>query len=266
MQRIQVGNVEMVALSDCEATYPASSVYPGAGSEQLAPYSRHMTADGGLTMNFGCYLLRADGATVLVDAGYGPEQDGRLMRELADAGVARDEIGIVIFTHLHGDHTGWNIDRERGEPNFPNARYLVPRKDWDHYRAQNPPSRSFARDIVPLETLGKLELIEPEHRLTDSLLAVPSPGHTPGHLSVAIDSGGQRGMVIGDVVISPVDVEEPDLDISFDWDHAIARQTRRAMLDRLGDGTALVAASHLPAPGLGRFVPLEGKRTWRAIG
>lgn len=263
MERISVGNVEVIAISDSTQAYPGASVYPQAGDE-LERYSAYLTADGAVEMNFGCYLLRADGATVLVDTGLGPESNGALMDELAAAGVSPDEVNTVIFTHLHGDHTGWNIDRESGKPNFPSARYLVPQKDWEHY-APAAPGGSFARDIAPLEDLGCLELIEPERRISASLVATPAPGHTPGHLGLAITSDGQKGFILGDAAISPIHVEEPDWQTGFDWDHDISRHTRNMLLDRLEAENALVAASHFPAPGLGRFVRVEGRRTWRAV-
>ena len=264
MERVSVGDVEVIALADCLMTYPASSVYTQAGDE-LQRYSAYLTEDGGLEMNCACFLLRADGATVLVDTGMGPEQDGRLMAELAEAGVAPGEVEIVIFTHPHGDHTGWNIDRESGQPNFPNARYLVSRPDWEQEREGETPSASFARDLEPLEALGCLELIDLEHRLTDSLVATPTPGHTPGHLGVAISSGGEQGFLWGDALLSALDVEEPDWTNSYDGDSDTARQTRHTLLERVEADSALVGAAHLPPPSLGRIVRVEGRRVWRAV-
>ncbi len=262
MQKARVGNVEIVALSDGTQGYPAASVYPGAG-DRLADHSASLSADGKVEMNFGCLLVRADGTTVLVDTGLGPESKGQLMDDLRAAGVANDEIDLVLFTHLHGDHTGWNIDRESGKPSFGKARYLVPKGDWDHYAAQG--RGSFKRDILPLEAVGCLDLIAGEHAVSPSLTAIPTPGHTPGHTSLVIDSDGERGLILGDVVISPVDALNPRWDNSFDWDHDVARSTRLSLLWRLEREGALVGASHLPAPGLGRFVRVQGRRRWQAM-
>ena len=181
------------------------------------------------------------------------------------AGAAPGDVNQVVFTHLHGDHTGWNIDRTSGKPLFANARYHVPKGDWDHYSAQDPQPESFVRDVQALEAAGCMNLIEGEYNVTSSLLAVPTPGHTPGHTSVALTSGGERGFILGDVVLSPIDAEEPDLDTSFDWDHDIARETRRKIIDRLAGDRSLVGASHLPAPGLGHFVRLDNRTKWQAL-
>ena len=265
MQRATVGEVEVIAVVDGAATYPATSVFPQAGDDDLQRYGAYLDADGGLEMPFCSFVLRDGDTTVLVDAGMGPEHDGGLLTDLAEAGVTPGDVDVVIFTHLHGDHTGWNIDRQSGQPVFTNARYLVSQTDWDEQRSNAEPPASFTRDVAPLEALGSLELIEPEHAISGTLAAVPTPGHTPGHLGVAIASGGAQGFILGDALLSRVDVEEPDWPNAWDAASATARQTRRALLERLEAQSALVGASHLPAPGLGHVVRTEGGYTWRPL-
>lgn len=262
MQRTRVGNVDVIALVDTIQAYPAAGVYPTAG-DAIKGYSHFLDSEGRVALNFGCFALRDGSTTVLVDTGLGPESNGQLLAELDAAGVARESVSSVIFTHLHMDHTGWNLDRATGKPNFPNASYLVPRGDWDHFGAQN--DQFFARDVAPLEALGRLDLIEGERVLTQACVALPTPGHTPGHTSVVISSAGERGIILGDVVLSPIDAEEPSLENSFDWNGGIAGETRRLMLDRLSGDGSLVGGSHLPAPGLGRFVRAGGRTAWKPL-
>lgn len=207
MQRTQVGQVEIVSLVDGGFTFPPEGVYAEAGTA-LGEFRHYLEGDGKLSMACTCFLLRADGRTVLVDTGLGPESEGQLLSELHAAGVSPDEIDVVCFTHLHGDHTGWNIDRGSGQPVFAGARYLVPRGDWDHYRAQAE-ARSFTRDVAPLESLGCMDLVAGDYAVTPSITTVETPGHTPGHLSFAVVSGGERGFILGDVVLSPIDTEAP---------------------------------------------------------
>lgn len=269
MQKVNIGSIELAALVDTIQSYGAAAVYPEPGD--LARFSGFLDGEGRIALNFGCFLVR-DGSTILlVDTGWGPEYEGKLLAELAEAGVKPAEVTHVLFTHLHGDHTGWNIDRASGRPNFANARHLVPQADWDHYLSEKPadPGKpwlsSFARDVLPLQTVGLVELISGETTISASLTAIPTPGHTPGHTSVAISSNGERGFVLGDVVISELDAVEPGLQTVFDWDRALAVRTRMATIARLAGEQALVGASHLPAPGLGRFVPAGGAHRWQAI-
>lgn len=263
MQRVIVGNVEVIALVDMVQGYSADRVYAET-ADRLGEFA-DLLEDGKVVLNFASFLLRADGRTILVDAGNGPEAEGKLLEEITAAGVRPDEVDAVLFTHLHGDHTGWNLDRDTGRPRFEKARYLVPRGDWDHYRAQTPPPNSFTRDVAPLERLGALELIDGEYEVSPSLVTLHTPGHTPGHMAVAITSEGQQAYVIGDAFLTPVDVAEPDWVTTWDWSAGPVRETRRMLLSRIEGANALVAASHLPVPGLGHFVRSEGRRTWRTI-
>ncbi len=260
MRRIAVGDVEVVSLLDGTERYPAARVYAEAG-DALDGYARYQNDDGTVTLPFSSFLLRDGGLTVLVDTGNGPEVQGALIDDLREAGAKPADVDVVVFTHLHGDHTGWNIDRASGAAGFPNARYLVPRGDWDHYRAAQPPPTSFVRDIEALEGLGVMELIEGGYVISPALSTLHTPGHTPGHLSIAVSSGAASACVIGDAFLTPIDVAEPDWVTSFDWSAPEVRRTRRELMERLDGTDTIVAASHLPAPGLGRFaVTAEGRR------
>jgi glyoxylase-like metal-dependent hydrolase (beta-lactamase superfamily II) len=261
---VTIGSATIVALSDTEQAYSARDVYLNVDDAALEPYRPLLDAEGKVLLNFGCYVIRADGRTVLVDTGWGPGMQGQLMNDLAAAGIAPESVDIVTFTHLHGDHIGWNLVTEGGQPRprFPRARYLVPEGDWKHYTAQPDPSVLFKEQMLPLADLGVMDLISGDHALTPSITSVSTPGHTPGHLSFAVLSGGERGFVLGDVLISLVDTDQPDWSSHFDTDPDLARRTRHTTLERLeGDGS-LVAASHLPKPGLGRIVRRNGKRVW----
>lgn len=257
-----VGDVEVISLSDGGIEMPAARVYPEAG-EAIRAYRSHLTESGQVHMAVNCFLIRADGQTVLVDTGMGPRAGGDLLAGLTAAGLEVGDVDLVIFTHLHGDHTGWNLTAESGEPCFPRARYLVPRGDWEHYRSADPPSESFARDIAPLERLGVLELIEGQHRISPSLTTVALPGHTPGHMGVDVSSRGERGFIAGDVVFTRTDVEEPRWRVVFDRDHEAAVRTRVGVLERLAAARTLVAAAHLPAPGFGTFERAGDRFHWR---
>ena len=264
MQRVNVGDVEVVALLDMVSPTNAARVYAET-ADRLGEYQELLDDAGNVVLTYACFLLRADGRTVLVDTGNGPEAPGKLLDELAATGVRPDEVDIVVFTHLHGDHTGFNLERGSGALTFPKARYLVPREDWDHYRGQQPPPRSFTRDVAPLESLGALDLVDGDHAISPSLVTLHTPGHTPGHMTVVVASQGQHAYVVGDAFLTPIDVAEPDWVTAWDWMPTPVRETRRMLISRIQPSNALVAASHLPGNGLGHFVMSEGRRTWRGL-
>ncbi|MGE3961093.1 MAG: MBL fold metallo-hydrolase [Dehalococcoidia bacterium] len=262
MHRIAVGDAEIVSLFDVYFGFDAHRVWPDAGAG-LEAYRERLEPNGDIGMDCLCFLVRADGRTVLVDTGLGPEADGQLMAELRAAGVAPEEVDRVVFTHLHGDHTGWNLDRATGQPLFPRATYLVPRGDWDEQTAASQPAASFTRDVAPLRVLDRMELIDDGYVLGPSLTAVHTPGHTPGHTSIAVTSAGEQALVLGDVFLTTIDVEAPDWSSTFDSDMEVARRTRHAILERLEASGELVAPAHLRAPGFGRVVRVEGRRVWQ---
>ena len=261
MHRVTVGSAEIFSLSDMQQGYAAERVYVST-ADRLGPYRHFLDEEGRVVLNFASFLVRVDGRTLLVDAGNGPEREGKLLEELSAAGVSPSDVDTILFTHLHGDHTGWNLDRATGKPLFSNARYLVPRGDWEHYSQQDSIPASFTRDVAPLEELGVLDLIDGEMELSKSLTTVPTPGHTPGHTAVALLSEGAHALIIGDAFLTPIDVAEPDWHTSWDWDGEVTRETRRMLIDRIDGQQALIGASHLPEPSLGRFEMVEGRRSW----
>ena len=264
MDRITVGNVEIIAISDGTAAVPAARLFPDNLDGVREQYHGLLDGDEAFRINFGCFLLRADGRTVLVDTGNGPEREGPLLQEIAAAGVKLEEIDFVVFTHLHGDHIGWNIERETGKARFPRARYLVPRADFDHYTAAETPS--VARDIAPLAQLGALDLIEGEHAITASLTTLPAPGHTPGHMGIAVVSQGQHALVLGDAFVAPISVARPEWRLGADWDGAMGIATRRALSARIERDAAVVALSHAQPTSFGRFEAADGHQRWASIG
>lgn len=267
--RVTVGNVEMLSLSDGTGEFPAANVFPKATSADWQRHPGALTADGKLQVNFGFFLLRSQGQTILVDTGLGPGRQGRLLEDLKAKGVQPDQITVVAITHLHGDHVGWNVVMEGGRRRltFPKARYWIPKGDWDHFRQPQQLERAplLKTVVLPLEELGALRLVEGETAVTSEVTMVPTPGHTPGHMSVAVASQGQRGFITGDVITSPVQAQEAAWEVSFDNDREHGRRTREAVLERVERENALVGAGHFLPPNFGRFVRTQGRRYWQGV-
>jgi glyoxylase-like metal-dependent hydrolase (beta-lactamase superfamily II) len=273
---VRVGNVEIVSLSDGALEFDLCNFFPTIPEAEWQPYEQHLH-DHRVRFNLGSYLIRSDGRTILVDTGLGPKpadmpdaQWGQLMNDFDQNGIRPEDIDAVVMTHLHRDHVGWNLTSKDGTyvPTFPKARYWMTRKDWEtSHRADVQPQRypNAPECVWPLEELGLIEFMRDEHAITSEITTVPTPGHTPGHVSILIASKGERALVLGDAAHSPAQIEEPDWVSRADMDPDLTRQTRRALIERLERENILVAAGHFAAPGFGRIVRLHDKRYWRGL-
>jgi len=274
---VRVGNVEIMALSDGLLEFDLCNFFPTIPQDDWQPYESHLTPDHHVRFNLGSYLIRTEGRTVLVDTGLGPRPAdtpdvpwGELLRDFQTKGVRPDEVDMVLLTHLHRDHVGWNLQREdaRWVPTFAKARYWMSAKDWEACHEPEIQPQRFPNAptcVWPLAELGLVELMQGEHSITRELTAVPTPGHTPGHVSILVTSQGERALVLGDAAHSPVQLQETDWVSRADMDPELTRQTRRALVDRLEREQILVAAGHFPAPGFGRIVRLDGRRYWQGL-
>ena len=285
---ISVGNVEITAVHDNEGDLPLSMVFPGVDAELWVPYQEKypecFKGDNNeiIAAHFDCYVIRSEGWTILVDTGLGTMAtnpgsvtlfaggvDGRLLSDLEEAGVNKDDIDTVFLTHLHPDHVGWNVNNDGPSPvpTFPNAKYVFHQDDWEAFR---PPRDSevfgltfWEETLAPLETAGVTEPLTGEQVITSEITAILTPGHTPGSMSLAIDSGGQKALVMGDVFHGPAQVSEPSWVFAFDADPDTAVQSRNRMLDRAQAENAIMAMCHLS--GFGRIVLEEGRRYWQGL-
>ena len=274
---ITIGNVEITSLSDGILEFDLCNFFPGVPSENWAPYGDHLTEDHNVRFNLACFLVRSDGRNIVVDTGLGPKPAdapetpwGDLLNDFSAHGVRPEEIDMVVMTHLHRDHVGWNLQSQDGKsvPTFPNARYYMSAVDWNatHDPALQQDRFPNAPDCVwPLQELGLAELIEGEHSLTSELTTLPTPGHTPGHMSIMITSQGERGLILGDVLHNTVQVHETDWVSRADIDPEQTRITRRSLMERLEQDGTTVLSVHLPKPGYGKIVRMNGRRYWQPL-
>ena len=275
--RVRIGDAEITGLVDRQHTLSPEWHYPDVPAEAWDPYRELLSDEAYTLLNFRAFLVRADGKTMLIDTGWGPRHappgapasPARLPDEMAEAGASMDDIDIVVFTHLHADHVGWNLDYGAGEdaprPNFKKARYLVPADDWAHYNSVEQMHPNIREQALPLSDLGVLDTFEGDYRVSHSLQALPTPGHSPGHSSFVLSSGGERCFVLGDLAHHPIVANETSWVHRFDWKPEQAREQRERVLAQLEDEGTLVAAGHFPQPGFGRFVRVDGRREWRPI-
>jgi len=233
----------------------------------LAPH--FLDDKGRFLQSIHAFVVRAPGLTALVDTCVGNDKDrgGRapfhmmqttFLDDLKAAGVAPDSVDLVLCTHLHVDHVGWNtrLDNGRWVPTFPRARHLFTRREWEHWSAEDDADtrRIMADSVTPVLDAGLADLVDTDHRVSSELWLEPTPGHTPGHVSVRLRSQGAEAVITGDLMHCPVQVAEPDWSSHFDTDAAQARKTRRAFCERYADTAVTVLGTHFHHPTAGRIV------------
>jgi glyoxylase-like metal-dependent hydrolase (beta-lactamase superfamily II) len=237
-------------------------------------------ASGAYRCAIQTWVLDADGLTALVDTGVGNDRDRPqipvfshlntpFLDTLARAGVTPEDVDVVINTHIHYDHVGWNTRLADGAwvPTFPNARYLVPGADYRYFHPDNAAvmraprtedeRRRFAGirlvfedSIAPIERSGQLELWDGEYRISPSLRLAAAPGHTPGSSVLWLQARDGAGAVfVGDLTHSPMQIYRPGDSCSFDLDATAAARSRRAVLAEAARLGATVFPAHYPGRG-----------------
>lgn len=276
IHRVNVGNAELVALQDSWAAVPPTGFFNTTQAADWEPYGELLDEDGNITLNLGSWLIISQGSTILVDSGIGGRPVEMLPLKatpalpdvIREAGISPDEIDVVAFTHLHFDHTGWNTTDVDGRPQplFTNARHIVQQAEWDYWTSSDELKAGAQYDnvLAPILEAGLIDFVEGEHTLTSEVTSIPTPGHTPGHVSLAVNSGGESAYVLGDAAHHMVQLTETDWCPSADVDPATSAASRRALFERIEREGALIASGHFRFPGVGRAVRSDGARVFAA--
>lgn len=253
-----------VGVSDPVATYPASS------EEGWQQYGNLLDENGQFLTTIGAFLIEIGERRIAVDTGIGPESydfpgfgqfsGGQYLDSLKKTGTAPEEVTDVVFTHLHLDHCGWTTIEVNGKQRllFPNARYFVTAAEWEFWYGGDNPAGPHPETVQkPLQ--GRLQMIDDGDSIAPGLTVIGTPGHTPGHVSVRIESGEQRLFLTGDILFGPMQLEQPDWSIVFDTDPELARQSREALYPELVKPNTISAVNHFADAVFG-LIKQEGDR------
>lgn len=263
---MQVGDIELIALSDGECKMP-QAFYIGL---DFSSHPELLADDGLVHIPVGCFLLRTGGTTVLIDAGLGDvdvgwARGGALPAALRGVGVAPEDIDIVICSHLHIDHVGW-LEADNA-PFFTNAVVRYGAADWQQFVA-GAEAESRTRHIMEvLAGAGRLEPLDGDMiAIAPGLTARHTPGHTLGHYGLVVSSRDERAVILGDAVECPLQLEEPDFYALSDVDPALAGRTREALWRELEGTDTTMTAAHFPGLEFGRVLAGSGKRYFAPVG
>ena len=268
----QIGDVKITRIVEMEL--PVSYDPDGAFLLEATPealrkspwlYPNFVNEQDQMLLSIHALLVEAPGLRLVVDTCIGNDkQRGMLggrslstpfLQQLADAGWSRESVNAVVCTHLHVDHVGWNTMLQDGAwvPTFPNARYLIGKREFDHWSAEGDVEQQaiLSDSVKPIFDAGLADLVELDHRISAELRLAPSTGHTPGHVSVMIESRGQTAVITGDMTHHPCQLAHPDWSPSFDSDPKAAAATRARMFAEWADQPILVIGTHYAAPTAG---------------
>ena len=214
-------------------------------------------------MSIHSLVVETPSRRIVVDTGLGNDKEGRsvptwnnrkspFLETMTEAGFPPDSIDTVLCTHLHVDHVGWNTRLVGGKwvPTFANARYVFGKTEYEYWRDNSvePDKIAVFNDSVkPIADAGKADLVASDHRLTDEITLIPTPGHSPGHMSVLITSDGETGLLTGDVAHHPCQMAHLGWSSTADSDPVQSAATRRELFSRFADTPTLAIGGHFNA-------------------
>ncbi|MDQ0454478.1 MBL fold metallo-hydrolase [Rhizobium paknamense] len=261
------GTAEIHAFQDGVLHTEVGKLYRHLGEALAAPPAE---SPGSLSVN--CFLIRDGKRHILVDTGsgqlFGPEH-GKLPNGLAAIGLTPADIDHIILTHIHADHTGGLV--QDGKPVFPKAIVHAGKTEAGFWLAPGAAERQGVSERVkgqigrahlcldPYEAEGRLAIFEDEGEVLPGFTATLRAGHTPGHLVIRTENAGKTLLFVGDIVHGDsVQFRQPEITIDFDYDQVSAAQARALVFEEAAQQQALIAAAHLPYPGIG-FVKRDGE-------
>jgi glyoxylase-like metal-dependent hydrolase (beta-lactamase superfamily II) len=279
MNQWQVGKTKITRIVEMEMAGGTRFILPDATREAcraidwLEPH--FMDARGNLIMSIHALVIDTGQQRIIVDTCIGNDKQRPIpawsnlqtsfLRDLESAGYARESIDTVLCTHLHVDHVGWNtmLVENRWVPTFPNARYLLAEKEWHYWdRIDDDPLNAGLLDdsVRPVFAAGLVDLIDWDHDVCEGVRLKPTPGHTPGHVSIQIESEGAKALITGDWIHHPCQMTRTDWCSAADYDRNQARATRESLLEDFADAPVLIIGTHFATPtgGYVKRLPMGG--------
>jgi glyoxylase-like metal-dependent hydrolase (beta-lactamase superfamily II) len=262
-----VGQVKITKVVELEAVGGTRSILPSATPEEIQKLPwlipHFATDEGRLRMSIHSLVIETPSRRIVVDTGLGNDKEGRnvptwnnrntpFLETMREAGFPPDSIDTVICTHLHVDHVGWNTTLVDGRwvPTFANARYVFGKTEYEYWRDHSDtPDRLavFNDSVKPIVDAGRADLVASDGKLCDEVTLIPTPGHSPGHMSLHIRSNGEEGLLTGDVAHHPCQMARLDWSSTVDSDPIQSAVTRRELFSRFADTPTLVIGGHFSA-------------------
>lgn len=263
----KVGQVKITKVAELETVGSTRFILPLATNDEIRKLPwlipHFATEEGRLKMSIHSLVVETPTRCIMVDTGLGNDKQGRgvptwnnrttpFLETMIAAGFPPESIDTVLCTHLHVDHVGWNTRLVGGQwvPTFPKARYMFGRTEYEYWLEHSiePDKQAvFGDSVKPIVDAGKADLIASDHRLCEEISMIATPGHSPGHMSILIQSDGEQGLLTGDVAHHPCQMAHLDWSSTADSDQVQSAATRRDLFGRFADTPTLVIGGHFSA-------------------
>ncbi len=276
MRTWKIGDVEITRIVEVNGWEDdITMLLPNATPETVLSYPwlqpHWATSEGKMIISFQCFVMRTKERQIMLDTCIGNDRarefpvftnmQTSFLADLAHAGFTPENIDTVLCTHLHFDHVGWNTHLVDGKwvPTFPNARYLFGRHEYEHWMHLKDTHgyhdlNHMYDSVQPVVDAGLVDLIEPEHKVCPELSLMQTPGHTPGHVSIVIQSKGERAIITGDMMHHPIQLDRAAEVGRFDMLGDVASQTRVKFVNQVANSGTFVIGSHFADPSGGYVV------------
>jgi glyoxylase-like metal-dependent hydrolase (beta-lactamase superfamily II) len=279
MQATRIGDFEVHRITEFEGPFFApQDFFPDYDPEvvradpALAAPRLIDPESGRLVFSFHSFVVKTGRHTILIDSCLGNDKErpsrpqfhrmrSPFLADLAQVGVKPEEVDYVMCTHLHWDHVGWNtrLDNGRWVPTFPNARYVMARREFDHWQAfarrgeDSPHRLAFEDSVLPVVASGQSVLVDDDYAMEDGLWFESAPGHTPGNVVIHARSVGDRAVFFGDVIHHQLQLAKPEWSTLACTDRDLSRQTRMRLIEEHAESGIRVLPAHFPGPTVGRI-------------
>ncbi len=267
----QIGNVKITQIIELEECEGLQEGIPNATNKNLLKISwlkpNFVDNEGNFKSQISGFVIESMDSFILVDTGVGDNKERSdfpfwsnlktdFLERLKQAGFPN--INFLISTHLHLDHVGWNTMLVNGKwlPTFPNARYLLVEEEFNYWKGF--PSKELKADcegikdsVLPVYDAGLVDLVPSDHVIAGEVSLIPTPGHTPGHVSIFIKSNGKQAVITGDTMHHPCQLAHPEWETTFDTNKQQAINSRKALLEQFADTNTLFIGPHFSSPTAG---------------
>jgi len=276
----QIGNVKITRVIEMEVAGGTRFILPQATPEAISDMAwmvpHFATPEGKLIMSIHALVIETPDRRIIVDTCIGNDKERSVpawshlqlpfLEDLEKAGYPRESIDTVLCTHLHVDHVGWNTMLVDGQwvPTFPNARYLIAKEEFDYWDSEEADELNdgiMMDSVRPVFDHGLAELVDQCHQICPEVRLEPTPGHTPGHVSIHIESQGVEALITGDCIHHPCQIERTDWASTADYDQSASTATREHLLKTYADQDILIIGTHFATPTAG-YLKRSGRGHW----